>query len=75
MREEDLKDYLSVIPNKLAKRVLFTLRMHESTEVALQIRGDAGPHQIPGPVRHGLASGFGGTMWTVLIMLEKELTW
>ncbi len=44
-------------------------------EVALQIRGDAGPHQIPGPVRHGLASGFGGTMWTVLIMLEKELTW
>jgi len=44
-------------------------------EVALQIRGDAGPHQIPTPVRHGLASGFGGTMWTVLIMLEKELGW
>ncbi|MEW6441308.1 MAG: thiolase family protein [bacterium] len=44
-------------------------------EAALQIRGDAGPHQIPTPVKHGLASGFGGTMWTVLIMLEKELGW
>ena len=22
-----------------------------------------------------LASGFGGTMWTVLIMLEKEINW
>jgi len=44
-------------------------------EAVLQIRGDAGPHQIPRPVNHGLASGFGGTMWTVLIMLEKELGW
>ena len=24
---------------------------------------------------HALASGFGGTMWTVLFMLEKELGW
>ena len=44
-------------------------------EAALQIRGDAGPHQIKKEVKHGLASGFGGTMWTVLIMLEKELGW
>ena len=44
-------------------------------EVVLQIRGDAGPHQIPTPVKHGLASGFGGTMWTVLMMLEKDLGW
>ena len=44
-------------------------------ETALQIRGDAGGHQIPTPVNHGLASGFGGTMWTVLIMLEKDLNW
>jgi acetyl-CoA C-acetyltransferase len=43
-------------------------------EAALQIRGDAGRHQIPKPVRHALASGFGGTLWTVLFMLEKELT-
>lgn len=44
-------------------------------EAALQIRGDAGPHQLPREVRHALASGFGGTMWTVLIMLEKDLDW
>ncbi len=44
-------------------------------EAALQVRGDAGAHQIPKPVNHALASGFGGTMWTVLMMLEKELNW
>jgi acetyl-CoA C-acetyltransferase len=44
-------------------------------EAALQVRGDAGRHQIPTPVNHALASGFGGTMWTVLFMLEKELGW
>ncbi len=44
-------------------------------EAAKQVRGDAGPHQIPRPVRHALASSFGGTMWTVLFMLEKELGW
>ena len=44
-------------------------------EAALQIRGDAGPHQIPTPVNHALASGFGGTMWTVPMMLEKDLDW
>jgi acetyl-CoA C-acetyltransferase len=43
-------------------------------EAALQVRGDAGPHQIPKPVKHALASGFGGTIWTVLFILEKELT-
>jgi len=44
-------------------------------EAAKQIRGNAGPHQIPRPVRHGLASSFGGTMWTVLTMLEQDLNW
>jgi acetyl-CoA C-acetyltransferase len=43
-------------------------------EAALQVRGDAGRHQVPKPVKHALASGFGGTMWTVLFLLEKELT-
>ncbi|MCX8183277.1 MAG: GHMP kinase [Crenarchaeota archaeon] len=37
VREEHLKDFLSVIPPRLASRVLFTLRMQASTEVALQI--------------------------------------
>lgn len=44
-------------------------------EAALQVRGDAGQHQIPTPVNHALASAFGGTQWTVLMMLEKELNW
>ncbi len=44
-------------------------------EAAKQVRGNAGPHQIPRPVNHALASSFGGTMWTVLFMLEKELGW
>ncbi|MCK7495502.1 MAG: hypothetical protein MZW92_34030 [Comamonadaceae bacterium] len=44
-------------------------------EAALQVRGNAGAHQIPTPVNHALASGFGGTMWTVMTMLEKELNW
>jgi acetyl-CoA C-acetyltransferase len=42
-------------------------------EAAKQIRGNAGPHQVPKTVRHALASSFGGTMWTVLLMLEDEL--
>lgn len=49
--------------------------MARPAEVALQIRGDAGPHQIQKEVKHGLASGFGGTMWSTLIMLEKDLNW
>jgi acetyl-CoA C-acetyltransferase len=49
--------------------------MLRPAEAALQIRGDAGAHQIPKEVKHALASGFGGTMWTVLIMLEKYLDW
>jgi len=44
-------------------------------EAAMQIRGDAGGHQIPREVKHALASGFGGTFWTVLTMLEKDLDW
>lgn len=49
--------------------------MARPAEVALQIRGDAGPQQIKKEVKHGLASGFGGTMWSTLIMLEKDLDW
>jgi acetyl-CoA C-acetyltransferase len=42
-------------------------------EAALQIRGDAGEHQVPKDVKTALASGFGGTLWTVLHLLVKEL--
>ena len=49
--------------------------MLRPAEAALQIRGDAGGHQIKKEVRHALASGFGGTFWTALMILEKELDW
>ncbi len=41
-------------------------------EAAMQVRGTAGDHQVPGPVRLALASGFGGTLWTVLMLLSKN---
>ncbi len=42
-------------------------------EAALQVRGDAGEHQVPKDVKQALASGFGGTFWSVLMLLAKEL--
>jgi len=44
-------------------------------EAALQVRGDAGGHQVKKGIKHALASGFGGTFWTVLTMLEKDIDW
>jgi acetyl-CoA C-acetyltransferase len=41
-------------------------------EAALQVRGTAGGHQLKRPVRLALASGFGGTLWTVLFLLSKD---
>ena len=41
-------------------------------EAAMQIRGTAGTHQVSKTVRRALASGFGGTLWTVLMLLSKE---
>jgi len=41
-------------------------------EAAMQIRGTAGGHQVSKPVRRALASGFGGSLWTVLMLLSKE---
>ena len=35
--------------------------------------GRAGDHQVPKPVNLALASGFGGTMWTVLFLLSREM--
>lgn len=42
-------------------------------ETALQVRGDAGGHQIPKDVKTALTSGFGGTYWTVLMLFTEEL--
>ena len=57
----------------IASNPIGATAMVRVAEAALQVRGDAGGHQIPGEVRHALASGFGGTLWTVLVMLEGEL--
>jgi acetyl-CoA C-acetyltransferase len=42
-------------------------------EAALQIRGDAGGHQVPGSVRRALTTAYGGTNWTVLVALSDNL--
>ncbi|MEW6261577.1 MAG: thiolase family protein [Thermodesulfobacteriota bacterium] len=42
-------------------------------EAALQIMGEAGGHQAPRTVRRALASGFGGTLWTVLMLLTRDV--
>ncbi|MBU2552216.1 MAG: thiolase family protein [Proteobacteria bacterium] len=42
-------------------------------EAALQVMGKAGAHQVPRPVNTALASGFGGTLWTVLFLLTREV--
>jgi len=41
-------------------------------EAALQIRGDAGDHQVGRPVRRALATAYGGTNWTVLTALSQD---
>ncbi len=42
-------------------------------EAALQIRGDAGGHQVPGTVRRALSTAYGGTNWTVMVALSENL--
>ena len=41
-------------------------------EAANQVRRNAGEHQVPKVVKQALASGFGGTFWTVLMLLTAE---
>jgi acetyl-CoA C-acetyltransferase len=42
-------------------------------EAALQIRGDAGAHQVTKEVKTALASALGGPNWTVLTLLKRSL--
>jgi len=42
-------------------------------EAALQVRGDAGGHQIPKKVNRALTTAYGGTNWTVITALSKTL--
>ncbi|MCX7634593.1 MAG: hypothetical protein N2Z74_02475 [Syntrophales bacterium] len=73
----DLDGTLPINPSGgvIASNPIGATAMLRIAEAALQIRGDAGGHQIKKEVRHALASGFGGSLWTVLMMLEKDLNW
>lgn len=42
-------------------------------EAALQIRGDAGAHQVTKEIKTALASALGGPNWTVLTLLKRSL--
>ncbi|MFZ4437182.1 MAG: thiolase C-terminal domain-containing protein [Syntrophales bacterium] len=42
-------------------------------EAALQIREEAGEHQVSKPVRRALTTGYGGTNWTVMTALSRTL--
>ena len=43
-------------------------------EAANQVRGRAGDHQVPKEVRQAIASGFGGTLWSVLTLLTRDVS-
>ncbi|MBN2538832.1 MAG: hypothetical protein JXB09_02145 [Deltaproteobacteria bacterium] len=75
--EFDLDGKLPINPSGgvTASNPIGATAMLRPAEAAMQIRGDAGPQQIKKEVRHALASGFGGTLWSVLMMLEKDLDW
>jgi len=75
--EFDLDGRLPINPSGgvIASNPIGATAMLRPAEAALQIRGDAGGHQIKKEVRHALASGFGGTFWTALMILEKDLEW
>ncbi len=59
----------------IASNPIGATAMIRVAEAALQIMGEAGEHQVKKPVNQALASGFGGTMWTVLLLLTKEVPW
>ncbi len=59
----------------IASNPIGATAMIRVAEAALQIMGEAGDHQVNKPVNQALASGFGGTMWTVLFLLTKEVPW
>jgi len=42
-------------------------------EAALQVRGDAGEHQVSKEVKIAMAASLGGFNWTILHLLSKTL--
>jgi acetyl-CoA C-acetyltransferase len=59
----------------IASNPIGATAMVRVAEAALQIMGKAGGHQVPRSVHQALASGFGGTMWTVLTLLTRQVPW
>ena len=59
----------------IASNPIGATAMVRVAEAALQVMGEAGKHQVPKEVKQAMASGFGGTMWTVLFLLTKEVPW
>jgi len=59
----------------IASNPIGATAMIRVAEAALQIMGEAGNHQVNKTVNQAMASGFGGTMWTVLFLLTKEVPW
>ena len=59
----------------IASNPIGATAMVRVAEVALQIMGKAGDHQVPKTVNQAMASGFGGTMWTVLFLLTRDIPW
>jgi acetyl-CoA C-acetyltransferase len=59
----------------IASNPIGATAMVRVAEAALQIMGKAGGHQVPKTVDQALASGFGGTMWTVLTLLTRQVPW
>jgi acetyl-CoA C-acetyltransferase len=57
----------------IASNPIGATAMVRVAEAACQIRGTAGEHQLKKEVRRALASGFGGTFWTVLLLLSGEI--
>jgi acetyl-CoA C-acetyltransferase len=57
----------------IASNPIGATAMVRVAEAALQIMGKAGDHQVPREVKQALASGFGGTMWTVLFLLTRDV--
>ncbi len=57
----------------IASNPIGATAMVRVAEAAMQIMGTAGDHQVPKQVNTALASGFGGTMWTVLTLLTRDL--
>ena len=57
----------------IASNPIGATAMVRVAEAALQIMGKAGDHQVPKEVKQAVASGFGGTMWTVLFLLTRDV--